>query len=123
MNIVLLILFGILFGTLICMGLGGSNILILLLTFFLSYSQKSAQTLSLIAFIPIAIIVIIIHFKGKMMDKKYLPYFLIIGGVFAFGFSFVANALPDNILRLIYAGFLIIAGIYQMISVFVSKNG
>jgi hypothetical protein len=123
MNTVILLLFGLIFGVLVSMGLGGGNILILMLTFLIGVAQKTAQTISLVAFIPISILVLIIHFKSDNIEKRYLPVFLVVGGAFALLLSFVTSSIDNSTLRNIYGVFIIIAGVYQLTKVLKAKNG
>ena len=64
------IIIGVIGGVISGMGMGGGTILIPLVTTFLHFEQKVAQSINLIAFIPMAIISVIIHIKNKMVCIK-----------------------------------------------------
>ena len=52
------------------MGMGGGTIIIPLLTLFLSVSQKFAQGYNLYAFIIMAVVALIIHYKNRLVHFK-----------------------------------------------------
>lgn len=68
-KIVLLVVSGVAAGVLGGMGMGGGTILIPILTIFFSVEQKSAQAINLVAFIPMAIISLVIHIKTSGSKK------------------------------------------------------
>lgn len=65
-----LILCGAIGGILGGMGMGGGTFLIPLLTIFLNLSQTSAQAINLIAFLPMSIVTLIIHFHNRLVKVK-----------------------------------------------------
>ena len=56
-------------GVLGGLGMGGGTILIPLLTIFFDVEQQQAQAINLVAFIPMAIVSLIIHIKNKRVRK------------------------------------------------------
>ena len=77
-----LIISGVLGGLLGGMGMGGGTLLIPLLTIFCGLNQHLAQAINLIAFIPMAVVALIIHIKNKLVDFKGVLY-IILPGVLA----------------------------------------
>ena len=71
MYIFLLILFGVIGGVLGGMGMGGGTLLIPLLTLGLNLTQQNAQAINLMAFLPMSIFALIIHFKNKLVRYKF----------------------------------------------------
>lgn len=123
MNIFLFILFGALGGVLGGMGMGGGTLLIPLLTIFLSVEQKSAQGINLIAFLPMAIVALIIHFKNKMVSFKEILWIIIPGMIASISFSFIASSLNNQVLSFLFGIFLILIAVYEAIElVFEIKN-
>lgn len=59
---------GVLGGVLGGMGMGGGTVLIPLLSIFYAVEQHTAQAVNLIAFIPMAVVAIIIHIKNGLLD-------------------------------------------------------
>ena len=104
------------------LGIGGGGILIIYLTLFASMEQLKAQGLNLLFFIPCGIIAIIIHLKNKLIDKKYtLP--LICGGVVgALLGNFLATKINTDILGKIFAIFIILIGLRELLTKSKAKN-
>ena len=64
-----LIIAGIISGIISGMGMGGGIILIPVLTIFLGFSQKVAQGITLLYFIPTAVFALIVHIKNKTIEN------------------------------------------------------
>lgn len=98
------------------MGIGGGAIFVLLLAAFLGISQKAAQILNLILFVAVAISATIFNLKNKNIDfkilKKTIPS-LLIG---AFIGTSLFKKLNDENLRKFFLYFLVIIGIYEIIT-------
>ena len=125
MQIVWYILAGIISGVFAGMGMGGGTFLIPILTIFLSVDQLIAQGVNLLVFLPMAIVVIIIYARKKLIDFKgwwiiSLPACL----VCALG-AFFALKLPTNILKIVFGVFIIIIGVVQVVVLIVQtvKSG
>ena len=115
MNVFLYILFGALGGLLGGLGMGGGTLLIPLLTIFLSVPQKLAQGINLIAFLPMAVVALIIHLKNKMVKFRQVLWIIIPGCITSVGFSFLASSLDNDILKFLFGLFLILIGVYELI--------
>lgn len=122
MTIFLFILFGILGGIIGGMGMGGGTLLIPLLTIFLSVDQKIAQGVNLLAFLPMAIVALIIHFKNKMVVTKGIFWIIVPGVISSVGFAFLASMLDNNVLRILFGSFLVLIGVYESVCLFTQKN-
>lgn len=122
MSIVLFIIFGVLSGVFGGMGMGGGTILIPLLTIFLGVTQKLAQGYNLLAFLLMAVVAIIIHSKNKLIDLKSIWIIVVFGIVFCVGGAFLTKLVDTHILKIIFAGFLILLSIWEFITVFKEKN-
>lgn len=111
------VLFGALGGIIGGMGMGGGTILIPLLTMALAVPQLEAQAINLIAFVPMAVVTLIIHIKNKLVDfgalLKVLP--------FALGFSVLsamfALKIESDILRRIFGAFMLLIGCVFIVKV------
>jgi len=121
MNYILFIIIGLAGGILGGLGMGGGTLLIPLLVTFVGVSQHGAQMINLVAFIPMAIVALIIHFKNGLVKPKYILIISLPAIVFAIGASFLAfNTHPENLKR--YFGiFLIVLGVYQLISLIIKS--
>ena len=122
MNIFLLILFGLIGGILGGMGMGGGTLLIPLLTIFLGLNQIEAQAINLIAFIPMAIIAIIIHAKNKLINFKISIPLIISGVIFSVLGALLANSINTLILKTAFGVFLVALGLFQAASLFIFEN-
>ena len=115
MEIFWFILAGVASGVFAGMGMGGGTFLIPILTILLGVNQQLAQGINLLVFLPMAVVVIIIYARKKMIDFKgwwiiSLPACL----VCALG-AFFALKLPADILKIIFGSFIIIIGIAQIV--------
>lgn len=111
------ILAGVASGVIAGMGMGGGTLLIPILTILLSFAQKTAQCVNLIAFIPMAIVALIIHIKNKLVDFKLGLLLILTGVVSAVGGALLATLVQNNILKKIFAVFLILIVVIQIWSV------
>ena len=121
MEIIFLGLAGIISGIIAGMGMGGGTFLIPVLTLIFSFAQKEAQGINLLAFLPMAIVCLIIHFKNKLVNLKIGIPIVIIGVIFSIIGAIVANTLSNNNLRFYFGIFLIAIGIWQLISFIILK--
>lgn len=112
-KIVLLVISGVAAGVLGGMGMGGGTILIPILTIFFSVEQKAAQAINLFAFIPMAIISLIIHIKNKRVKKDGIVWIIVPAALTSLGGSFAAQALNGEILKRIFGGFLLLLSVVQ----------
>ena len=115
METVFFILAGMVSGVVAGMGMGGGTLLIPILTIFLSVSQKSAQGINLLAFIPMAIVVLIIHFKNGLVDIKAGLLIIATGVIFAIGGAILANYISNKSLKNFFGIFLVLIGIFQFV--------
>lgn len=108
------ILVGILSGSL---GVGGGIIMVPALTLLLGYPQKTAQGMSLFIIIPAALMSAIRYYNNPQININLWVVLLLavaavvganIGSQFAF-------ALPADLLKKIFAGFIIMTGILMLI--------
>lgn len=109
------IIAGIVGGIVAGMGMGGGTLTIPILTIFLKYEQLRAQGVNLIAFLPMAVVALVIHIKNKLVDFKNTWLLAAIGSIFSLGGAIVANHISNSILKKLFAIFLIGLGIWQFI--------
>ncbi|HKL73742.1 MAG TPA: TSUP family transporter [Clostridia bacterium] len=115
MQTFLFILIGIISGVLGGMGMGGGTILIPLLTIFFHVPQNIAQSVNLIAFIPMSIVVTVINVKSKMIEKKGLIKMIIPAIFTAVVASLLVGRTKNEILQKSYGIFLIVVGVFFII--------
>lgn len=112
------VLFGFLGGILGGMGMGGGTLLIPLLTVFLNFSQNHAQSINLVAFLPISIVTLIIHTKNKLVCYKEALPIVISGVISAVVGAFVMGKLHGDLLKRLFGYFLLVIAIYQIVLLF-----
>ena len=110
----LLALTGLLASVLAGMGLGGGVLLIPALTLFFNISQKQAQLISLVTYIPMALTALIINIRKKNIRLKNIWLFLPAGVLGAVAGALAAKWLLGDTLKLIYGIFLIAFGLFML---------
>ena len=107
METLILIISGFLSGALGSLGVGGGGVLIIFLTFFLSFQRQTAAFTNLLFFIPIALFSTIIYAKQRQIDfKKVL--FLVPTGLVGSAFGvYLSNIIQTEMLTKIFGAILI----------------
>lgn len=106
-------LLGFIAGTVSGMGMGGGTILIPGLVLIAGIEQKTAQGINLLYFLPSAVSALVLHIKNKQVKTKSI-IFLIIGGLIGASIgSILAVRIENDLLKKIFAVFLIVMGIYE----------
>lgn len=106
---------GVLGGVLGGMGMGGGTVLIPLLSIFYKVSQHTAQAVNLVAFIPMAVLAIIIHLKNKLIDFSRILLIIIPGVLACVLGCYVARAISGETLKRLFGGFLVILSVFQLV--------
>lgn len=107
-------LFGIVFGIVGGMGLGGGIVLIPALTLILSASQHEAQGMTLFAYLPMAVAALIMHLKNKQVKIKEVIGIAAIGAVFSVLGYLLAQIIDADSLRIAFAIFLILVAVLRI---------
>jgi len=114
MRIFLLFLAGLLGGVFGGMGMGGGTLLILLLLFMCGLDQLTAQSINLLAFIPMAAVALGIHARKKLVDWKSVWPIIIPAALTGAGGALLAQIVKPGILTKLFGAFIILLGIYQL---------
>lgn len=101
-------------GLLGSMGMGGGGILVIFLTLCTDISQKTAQGINLVFFIPIAILSIIIYQRRKLINWRIALPFGFIGVVFSLLGTYIVGITDSELLRKGFGVLLIIMGIREV---------
>lgn len=105
---------GFLTGVLASMGLGGGFILVVWLTLVQNVPQRAAQGINVLFFLPIAFIALILHLKSGLVNKALVKR-LIFGGIAGAVLGTLgAQILPNDLLRRLYALFLLAFGVREL---------
>ena len=97
-------------GVTASMGLGGGFVLLIYLTAFADMPQMDAQFINLIFFLPIALISLYCHNKNGLIEKKVILPSVITGILGVLLGVTMANYFGNEILRKIFAIFLLFIG-------------
>ena len=96
------------------MGLGGGSLLIPILTGIFGIGQKSAQWINLIAFFPMSIFALAVHFRNHRVRLSYTAYIMIPACIFtAFG-ALSVKILSGKALKRLFGLFLIASSAYNL---------
>lgn len=121
MDFVWFLLISLVSGVLAGMGMGGGTLLIPALTIIMGVSQEIAQSTNLLAFVPCAIVCIIIYSKNKLIDFK-VGGIVVAGGVLlAIISALIAVKIESKILKIIFGIFIAGLGLGQLIVYIVKK--
>lgn len=105
---------GFMTGVLASMGLGGGFILVVWLTLVQNVPQRAAQGINVLFFLPIAFIALILHLKSGLVNKALVKR-LIFGGIAGAVLGTLgAQILPNDLLRRLYALFLLAFGVREL---------
>ncbi|MCR5553295.1 MAG: sulfite exporter TauE/SafE family protein [bacterium] len=115
MTVFLIFLVSIFSGIVAGMGMGGGTVLIPLLTLFCGVSQKLSQSVNLLVFIPLAIVVLIVYSKKKLIDFKGVWFIIIPGVIVSLIGSIFSLKIESQTLHLIFGIFLICVGLFLFI--------
>lgn len=119
MEVLWLILFGVVGGVLGGMGMGGGTLLIPLLTIGLHLAQQNSQAINLLAFLPMSVVALIIHFKNHLVKWKIAIPIAIAGVVSSIFGAMLANNINSAELSVWFGIFLIVVGILEIFSLWV----
>ena len=120
-KIVLLATCGFCAGVLGGMGMGGGALLIPALTIFFNVDQIGSQAVNLVAFIPMAIVSLIIHFKNGRVQTKGLLWIILPALFCSLAGSFFALSISMGLLKRLFGLFLVALSIFQFFSEKITK--
>lgn len=97
------------------MGFGSGTVLIILLTVFLSFEQKTAQGVNLLFFIPCAVYSIIFYLKKNLIKKDCVLPLVLPGLLGAAAGYLILSFLSPVILKKLFGALLIALAAKQLI--------
>ena len=109
-------------GLLASLGVGGGMVLIIWFTAIMGMSQLEAQGINLLFFLPIALLSVIIHRKNGLISFKELVPSVITGVLGAAAGSFAAKLMGSELLGKIFAGFILVIGVKELLSAVFGNN-
>lgn len=114
-NYIICILIGVFAGVFAGMGMGGGTFLIPLLLLFLSFTQVQAQSVNLLAFIPLSVVAVIIYAKNHLINYKICFMVITTALVGSLLGVWLLTLINVKLLSKFYAVFLLIIGIFILI--------
>lgn len=123
---VIFIIIAIISGMIAGMGIGGGSVFILLTTIFDLLDQREAQFYNLVMFIAVGFVSTIYNIKNKNIDVKTLIKLLLPVCAGSITGIILLKLFDENILKKFFYLFMIIIGLYEIISslkkIFITKN-
>lgn len=101
-------------GVIASMGLGGGFVLMIWLTVFAGIEQRAAQGINLLFFLPIALLSLMIHIKGGLIDKALIRKYLLGGIVGAVLGTLASHIVPNELLSKLFSLFLLAFGLREL---------
>lgn len=121
MKIFILVAVGLAGGVISGMGMGGGTLLIPLITLFTDIEQHTAQSINLIAFVPMSVVALAIHLKNKLVDFKAFAWTAVPATAMSILAAYVSRRVEGVDLSMYFGIFLIILGLYQLASIIYGK--
>lgn len=100
-------------GVLSGMGVGGGTLLVIYLVNLAGVTQLEAQGINLLYFLPTAGVSLIAHIKNKLVEKEAFFWCVAAGIPTAIAGSLWAVSMDTLLLRKIFGGLLVGAGVLQ----------
>lgn len=101
-------------GAAASMGLGGGTVLILFLTLSEGMSQRAAQGINLVFFIPAAVLSLIFHSKNGFIEWKKIIPAIIAGTLTACICAGAANTISQGMSRKLFGAFILFMGMRSL---------
>lgn len=113
MSFILLLITGFASGIIGGMGMGGGTIMIPALTLLLGVEQRFAQAANVIAFLPMAAIVLPKHKNNGLLRTDGILFIIIPAMIFSALFGLVMVVLPATLLKKGFGVFLLCLAVKQ----------
>ena len=114
MKLIGIFLTGLVAGLLGGMGMGGGTLLIPALTTIFGLEQKFSQTINLVAFIPMAVVALVIHAKNRLVSLKGTSFLAVFALIFSVGSSFLEKLVSGSVQKKVFGLFLILLALWQL---------
>jgi len=116
LHFLLLVLFGVLSGIFAGMGMGGGTFLVPLLSVVFGVEQIICQSTNVICFLVLAVVCTVIYVKNKFVNFWVVLCVCIPSVLVSILCSILTLKVESKLLHIIFAGFIILIGIYFLIS-------
>lgn len=119
MQVLLLLLASCFSGIFAGMGMGGGTFLIPLLSIFFGVEQIICQSTNVVCFIILASICFVVYIKEKLIDLRALILISVPASIVALLGSLFAIKTNSNVLRICFAAFIILIGVFYLVKTIV----
>ena len=115
MHFLYLIIMGLISGVFAGMGMGGGTFLVPLLSVFFGIEQIVCQSTNVLCFVVLAIFCLVIYTKNKLVNYWVVLCVGLPAVIVSVMSCLFALKIKSHILHLVFAGFIILVGIYFLI--------
>ena len=120
MHFFFIILVGVVSGVFAGMGMGGGTFLVPLLSIIFGIEQIICQSTNVICFLVLAVVCTVIYTKDKLINFWVVLCVSVPSVFVSFLCTVLALKVESKTLRIIFASFIILIGIYFLVSSIVS---
>lgn len=121
---IILFVVGAMFAFLVGIGTGGGMLLMPVLIEYFGYSVTEARSIVLLLYIPISLIVSYINIKNGYFQLKFSTFAVmsVAGTVGVACGNYLSGLLDAESIKKAYAIFIIVAGAYQLIQLYIANK-
>lgn len=102
-------------GIISAFGVGGGTLLVLYLTFFTAVSQRTAQGINLLYFLPVSASSLPSHFQNGFLDRSAALPAILAGAAATALTAWIATGLDVELLRKCFGGYLLLIGLWELL--------
>ncbi|MBR3885822.1 MAG: sulfite exporter TauE/SafE family protein [Clostridia bacterium] len=122
MRFFFLILVGFSSGIFAGMGMGGGTFLVPLLSLCFGVEQIFCQSTNVLCFLILAVVCFVIYAFKKLIDFRVMMLVGLPASVVAGAACIFSLKIHSNVLKIVFAGFIILIGLVMLISNFIPKK-
>ncbi len=122
MRFLLLILIGFCSGIFAGMGMGGGTFLVPLLSLCFGVEQIFCQSTNVLCFLILAVVCFVIYSVKKLIDFRVMIFVGTPASIVAGIACLFSLKIHSNILRMIFAGFIILVGVVMFVMSLIQKK-
>ena len=122
MQVLLLLLVSCISGIFAGLGMGGGTFLIPLLSIGFGVEQIICQSTNVVCFTLLASICFAVYIKNKLIDFKALVLVAVPASIVSLFGSVFAIKTSSNVLRLCFANFIILVGVFYFIKTIIAMK-
>lgn len=122
MRFLFLILIGFCSGIFAGMGMGGGTFLVPLLALIFNVEQVYCQSTNVLCFLGLAIVCFVIYSVKKLIDYRVILCVGLPAGIIAGVCCIFSLKIHSSLLKIIFGVFIILVGIYMLLTTIFSKK-